>query len=265
MIPVFFLLLSFQEAPAQSAWAESSTMALGGAYLCRAGYSSAALNQACLGTSEQYSLSLQHGRPYLLMELGESGLSVQFPLHKGAFGIALFSRGIKGFAQSSLWLAYGMKLHPEVEAGMGIHFWNSSLAEQWLYAYGLSFALGIRVRIHPQVVLGAHARHPASWSSLSIPGPSPDMRLAAGIAYTFLTSASIYSEIHVDGAQGIILVEAAEWSLRPSVRMSTGFCSRPLSLSWGLAFLQEHWKFQFAFQYRFRSGTVPSTSLTYVW
>ena len=265
LIPVFFLLLSFPEAPAQPAWAETSTMALGGAYLCKVGYSSAALNQACLGACEEYSLCLQHGRPYLLMELGEAGLSAQFPTNKGALGIALFTRGIKGFSQSSLWLAYGMKLHPNMEAGMGIHFWNSSVAEQWLYAYGLSFALGIRIRIHPQVLLGAHVRHPASWTSLSIPGNSPDMHLAAGIAYSFLNTASIYSEIHVHGVHGIILVEAAEWSMRPSVRMSIGFCSKPLSLSWGLAFLQKHWNFQFAFQYRFQSGTIPFISLGHVW
>lgn len=265
LIPVFFLLHSPAQVSGQFTWPETSSAALGGAYVTLAGYSCAGLNQAGLGASEQHTLSLQHSRPYLLRELGQSSLSGQFLTGNGAMGIHLSTQGIKGLRQTSLWFSYGLKLHPDVSAGMGIHLWNTSLAEQVLYASGLSFALGIRARIHQQWMLGAHVRHPLSWSSLTIPSASPGMTIAAGFSFTFLKSATIYSEVHIKSGIGIILVEGIEWHLSRGISLSLGFSDKPFTFSWGISLLHPHWNIQFAFQYRCNSGTVPFASLSHAW
>lgn len=265
LIPVFFLLHIQACVSAQFAWPETATAALGGAFVTRAGFSCAGLNQAGLGTREQHSLSLQHSRPYLLRELGQSSLSGQFCTGNGALGMELSTQGIKGLRQSSFWFSYGLKLHPGVSAGMGIHLWNSSLAEQVLYASGISFALGIQARIHQQWMVGAHVRHPLSWSSLSLPSSLPRMTISAGFSYTFLKSATLYSEVHIEPGDRIIVVEGLEWHINKRVAMSTGFSNKPLTFCWGLSLLHSKWSIQFAFQYRTRSGTVPFTSLNHAW
>jgi len=265
LIPVFFLLAIQAHVSGQFTLPETSTAALGGAFVTRAGFSCAGLNQAGLGAREQNSLTLQHSRPYLLRELGQSSLSGQFLSGNGSLGIVLSTQGIKGLRQSSLWLSYGLKLHPDVSTGMGIHFWNSSMAEQAFHAPGISFALGIRVRIQQRWMVGAHVLHPASWSSLSLPSTSPGMTIAAGFSYTFLKSATIYSEVHIKSRYGIILVEGLEWQLNKRVSMSTGFANTPFTFSWGISLLHSHWCIQFAFQYRTTSGTVPLSSLSYAW
>lgn len=265
LIPVFFLLHIQPCVSGQHTWPETSMAALGGAFVTRAGFSCAGLNQACLGAREKNSLTLQHSRPYLLRELGQSSLSGQFVTGNGALGMVLSTQGIKGLRQSSLWLSYGLKLHPDVSAGMGIHIWNTSLPEQAFYATGISFALGIRVRIHQQWILGGHVLHPASWSSLSIPSAPEGMTLAAGFSYTFLKSAIIYSEVHIKPGYGIILVEGLEWHLNKRVSMGAGFSDKPFTFSWGISLRHTKWSIQFAFQYRTTSGTVPFTSLSHVW
>jgi hypothetical protein len=265
LIPVFFLLHLPAGVSGQYSWPETSSAALGGAYVTRAGLSCAGLNQAGLAVREQHSLCLQHSRPYLLEELGQSSLSGQFLTGNGAMGVQLSTQGIKGLRQSSFWFSYGLKLHPDVAAGMGIHLWNTSLAEQFLYATGLSFALGIRARIHQQWMVGAHVRHPISWSSLPFASASPGMTIAAGFSCTFLKSATIYSEVHIKPGIGIILVEGIEWHPGRAISLSLGFSDKPFTFSWGISLLHPRWNILFAFQYRTHSGTVPYASLSHAW
>lgn len=265
LIPVFFLFHTQAFVCGQSHWLETSSAALGGTYVTRAGFFCASSNQAGLGAREKHSLSLQHSRPYLLRELGQTSFSGQFVSGKGALGIVLSTQGIKGLRQSSLWLSYGLKLSPVLTAGLGIHLWNSSLPEQVFYATGISFALGIRARINQAWMLGAHVLHPASWSSITLPTATPAMIIAAGFSYTFMTSASFYSEIHVKPGKGIVLAEGLEWHLKGHISMSMGFSDKPLTFSWGIALLHSFWNIQFSFQYRVSSGMVPLASLSHAW
>ena len=264
-IPVFFLLPAWLELPAQTSWSETSSSALGGAYVTLEGFSSAALNQACLGPGEQNSICLQHCRPYLLKEIGQSSLSAQFFTGTGTLGFALSTQGIQGLRQSSLWLSYGMKLHPDVHAGMGIHVWNSSLTENWRYHYGISFAAGIRIKVHPSWVLACHVANPASWTSLDRLNLSSGMSLAAGFSYSFLEAGVIFSEIHVKAIYGLSLVQAIKWPFGKGITLSMGVASNPLTFSWGMAIKLKPWSLLFAFQYRSHSGTVPFSSISHVW
>lgn len=265
LIPVFFLLPAWLDISAQHYWPEAASSALGGAYVTLQGSSSAALNPACLGAAKQNSLCLQHCRPYMLRELGQSSLSAQFLAGTGSLGLALSSQGIKGLRQSSFWLSYGMKLHPDVLAGLGIHLWNSSMAEHWFYNYGISFAAGIRVRINPSILLACHVLHPASWRSMNRPYLSTGMSLAAGLSFSFLKAGVIYSEIHVKAIYGLSLIQAIEWPLGKGITLSMGFSSNPLTISWGISIKYSRWSLLFAFQYRSRSGTIPLSSIGHVW
>jgi len=265
LIPVFFLL-SFQTCvSAQGIWPELSTAALGGAFVNSAGESCAGLNQAGLAMRDQNSLCLQHSRPYLLGELGRSSLSGQFLTGNGALGILLSTQGIKGLRQSSLWLSYGMKLHPEIGIGVGIHLWNSSLPEQVFYAPGMGVALGFQARVHKNWMVGAHVLHPASWCPLPLQQARPGMILSSGFSYNFLEFATVYSEIRAMPGLGMILAEGLEWRLNERASMSAGFSNKPTTLAWGISLRLSTWHLQFAFQYQSHSGTTPFTSLSHDW
>jgi len=265
MIPVFFLLSNQAPVSSQDIWQETSTAALGGAFVTRAGHACAGLNQAGLGWRDQHSLSLQHSRPYLLRELGQSSISGQFLTGGGALGVSLSTQGIKGLRQSSFWISYGLKLTPDISAGVGIHLWNSSLADHVFYASGMGLALGIQATIQSHWTIGAHVLHPASWSSLSLPNAQPGMILSAGFSYTFLESATLFSEIRAFRRLGIILAEGLEWQLNTRVSMRMGFSNKPTTFTWGISLFLRPWNIQFAFQYRSHSGMIPHTSLSHAW
>lgn len=265
LIPVFFLSLVHTTVTGQVQWPEAASAALGGCYVTMQGYSCASQNQAGLGFIEQSSVSIQHSRPFLLKELGLSSLSGQFTTGSGAIGIAMDTQGLKGFRQTSLWLSYGMKLHPNISAGMGIHFWNSTIEEQYIYAPGISFALGLQIRINDQWKLGGRLFHPAGWSALPGVTAQKQMTISAGCSYSFLKAGSFFTELHIKPVEGIILCNGLEWIVNPHTSFRTGVSNRPFTFSWGVSLTFTKWVMEFSFQYRNDSGLAPLTSLTHAW
>ena len=265
LIPVFFLSLVHTTVASQVQWPGTASAALGGAYICTQDYMCTSQNQAGLGFIEQSSLSIQHNMPYLIKELGISSFSGQFISGKGALGLALSTQGLSGFRQSSLWLSYGLRLNPDISAGMGIHLWNSSIREQLIYAPGISFALGLQVRIQEQWKLGARLFHPAVWSSQSDQFNEQLMAIEAGFSYSFFRVAWVYSELHITPGASLKLCSGIEWILKQQTRLRAGICSRPFTFSWGISLRFTKWIADFSFQYRTDTGLSPLTSLTYEW
>lgn len=264
-IPVFFLSLIHGMLTSQIPWQDAASAALGGARVCTQGYMCASQNQAGLGFIEHSSLSIQHGWPYLLKELGISSLSGQFRSGKGAAGLALSTMGLKGFRQSSLWLSYGLRLHPDLSAGIGIHLWNSSIAEQIIYAPGISFALGLQVEIHEHWMLGARLIHPYAWTSRTHQSKDQDASIELGFSYSFFRVAFLYSELHIKAGAPLQVCGGAEWLLKGQSRLRTGICSQPFSFSWGISLGFTRWILDFTFRYWTDSGLSPQSALSYVW
>ncbi|RLD56251.1 MAG: hypothetical protein DRI97_07850 [Bacteroidetes bacterium] len=244
---------------------EASVAAMGGTFIARSGYSCAIQNQAGLGFIEQSSVSIQHARPYLLKELGISSLSGQFITGSGALGLALSTMGLRGFRQSSLWLAYGLRLHSNISAGVGIYFRNSTIPEHLVYAPGIGFSLGLQIRIEEQWQLGARLFHPAAWSTQSNLSEDQLMSIEAGLSYSFFKVAQVYSELHIKPGAYFTLCNGIEWILKPQISLRTGICSQPFIFTWGISMRFTKWVADFSFQYRAETGLSPLTSLTHAW
>ncbi len=265
LIPVFFLSLFQASVTCQVHCPGTASAALGGSSVCSQGYWCANQNQAGLGWIEQSSVSLQHSRPYLLKELGCSAFSGQFSAGTGALGVALTTQGLEGLRQSSLWLSYGLQLHSAISAGMGIHIWNTGIANQYIYAPGISFALGLQVRINEQWKIGMRLVHPVGWTALPALPTGQEMIIETGISCSFLKTAHIYTELHIKAESGIILCSGLEWKLNSRINLRTGFCNRPYIFSWGISLKFTRWVTEFSFQYRTDSGISPLSSLTHEW
>jgi hypothetical protein len=229
------------------------------------GYWCSGQNQAGLGFIDQSSISLQHSMPYLLKELGISSLAGQFTFPRGALGIVLSTQGLRGFRQNSIWLSYGLRLHPNISAGLGIHLWNTTLTEQLIYAPGISFALGIQIRVNKQWELGARLFHPAGWSARTELSGQELMSIESGFSYSFFRTSRILFDLHINPGYSIILSSGMEWILNKQINLRVGICNRPFTYSWGISLKFTKWIAEFSFQYRTDTGLSPRTSLTHAW
>ena len=254
VLPVFFLCLFPGNGSGQTTVPESAVAALGRTFVCRSDYMSAGQNQAGLGWAESHSLSLQHSRPFL--ELGISMLASRLKIDQGALGLAFTTYGVTGLRQSSLWFSYGMRLSPQLSAGLGMRFQSSSIPEKSFYHPGLDLAMGIQLKISDQWVLGTHIA-------------TEDYRqficLSTGCAFTFFNSATVFAELHIRPGRRIQLSHGLEWAIRDGISLMTGISNLPLCWSGGLALRQSKWVIHLAFQYISQSGSIPYSSLHYAW
>ena len=140
LIPVFFLSMS--PVSGQLSWRDSFVSAAGGCYVSRTGITSSRNNQAGLGWINQHSITTQHAQPYFLGELGIASLSMQVPVKQGGFGVTFSTFGLRGLRETSSWISYGMKLFPDIAAGIGIHLWNTSIRDDLVHHPGGKLCAG---------------------------------------------------------------------------------------------------------------------------
>lgn len=263
-IPVFFLLLPQISLPGQVLVQGSGSAALGGSFVCLQDPMCAYQNQAGLGYAERSSISIQHVRPFLLRDLGISSISGQFRAGKGAMGIAASTVGLSGLRQSSLWLSCGQRLHPQISAGVGLHFWSTSLREQFLYAPGLGFTMGLQVRFSKTWILGARLSHPFAWSRHPYAFQDP-MGLQCGFARTFFDVGQLFAQVDILPGEPIILCSGAQWKLNRQITFRTGVRSGPLTFSWGIKVRFNKCLMEFSSMYCGDTGLSPLSALSYEW
>jgi len=263
IIPVFFLLLL--PVSGQYDWKEPYVSSLGGAFVIHTGPASSSQNQAGLGSTEGNSICIQHCRPYMMMDLGISTLSLQLESGQGAFGSAITTLGVEGLRKTSAWISYGMQLHPGITTGVGIQLRYSSIPEKIWYQPAISCAIGIQARINSQLVTGAHVLHPVGWTSHPTDDRNQLMNLAVGGAYTFIETSTYFLELHVIPGSGLQVCQGLELKLKERMAMMLGMHTRPLSLTGGVAIFYTQWSMHAAFVYGIDSGTTPLSSLSYAW
>jgi hypothetical protein len=262
LIPVFFLsVLPVSGQDVQ----DPAITAAGGCFASSSGIADGCNNQAALGWVEARSLSMQHARPFLLGELGITAISFQARLGDGGFGGILSTTGITGFRLTSAWIGYGLKLRPRISAGIGLHFWNTSIPEQFIYHPGVSCALGIQVRISENFSLGGHVLHPVAWTGHGSRADQKPMMISAGISYRFFGTATYRCDLHLLPEGNLQWCHGIEVQLQEKLTMLLGMHNRPYTLTGGISLQYRRLMVVIATEYRFDAGTIPSTSLSYAW
>jgi hypothetical protein len=263
IVPVFFL--SCFQASAQYEQEDARVSGAGSCFMAREGIDHAACNQAGLGCIRESGVALHHSRPFLLEDLGISTLSAYLPVGKGGFGGSLGSAGVPGFRHTSVWLAYGTRLSPLLTAGVGFHFWNHGIEGQAFFHSGAGCALGVQLKASDRLTLGAHVRDPFAWSDLPGFNYSNRMEISAGLAWTFLESASFFSELHLAPSSALQWCNGLELHAGPSLGFLFGMHNRPFVLSGGMSMDYRNLILSLAAAYCFDTGCIPSASLSYGW
>lgn len=264
IIPVFFLLLQHAALAGQVISQGTGSAALGGCFVCLQDPKCSLQNQAGLGFLERSSISIQHGRPFLLKDLGISSLSGQFRAGKGAIGMAAATVGLNGLSQSSLWLSCGQRLHPQISAGVGLHIWSTSIRNQFLFAPGLGFTMGLQVRLSDSWILGTRLSHPFAWSRHPYGFRKP-MGLQCGFARSIFDVGQLYAQVNIEPGFPITLCSGAQWKLNGQILFRTGIRSGPLSFTWGMVLKFQKYLIEFSGIYSSDTGLSPLSGLSYEW
>lgn len=251
LIPVFFL--SFFSLRGQDFLPDAVSAALGTCIISRSGNASASLNQAGLGRIDQHSFALYHARPFITSGLDVISLSLQFALKNGGPGLSLSTLGLPGMRQSSAWLSYGLKLHPQLYAGVGIQLRATGIEGEVFYRTGAGFALGLQFFASEKFIIGFHL---SSREALT---------LGSGFSYLFYETARFHSELRVRTDRAVQWCNGMEIKISENLSLLLGLRNHPWSFSAGLSMSHKSWLITLAGTYCMDAGTTPQSSLAYVW
>ena len=259
IIPVFFLSSVTGQVPIT----DPLVKAAGGCFASRTFCGAASLNQAGLGWISGSSVSLQHSHPFLVRELAALSFTAQAPVQRGGFGTHLSTIGITGYRQSSIWIAYGMKIQPSVSLGVGLHFTSTRIGTERIHQYGAGCALGVRIRIAENLYLGGHLMAPQLFQS-GTGYSNQGMTISSGCSYTFFGTATYHLDLHITADGNLRCCHGLEVLLSKRLTILLGIRNRPNVLSFGIYLPVRHLRIAIAAGYRFDTGITPSSSLTYV-
>ncbi len=263
LIPVFFLASS--QLSGQGSWPDAETAALGRCYATRSGHASAGLNQAGLGRTDKSTCSLHHSRPFISSDLDIVSLSLKLALKWGGPGLTLSTMGITGMRQTSAWVSYGLMLHPRFYAGAGIHLQHTSISEDPFRQMGAGFALGIQFMVNDEMILGAHATKPTTWTGSSREITKEPLMISSGFSYLFYKTARYHTEFHVISGKPLQWCNGLEIKISDALQLLLGMHNQPWTLSAGMSLKYRKLEINLSGTYCMDTGTTPYTSISYEW
>jgi len=261
LIPVFFLLLSWK-ATAQELYRGTLPLCLGGVYTVLPGEPSPSANQASLGWTLEAAASLQHWRPFVIKDLGVSGLSTVFRLSPGWGGVAFNSFGIPGYHRSALWLAYGMMLGENCSAGIGFRSQLVSVPGELCYQWQLTVSGGVMLQINDKLMAGAHLTDPLYVPAFETTLTSLPSCMAIGLAYEPDPGLLLYLQTSYSSYRKTGLDLALSWQLDERLTIHSGFSYRDKMISAGLSIKMTNWSILLAVPWLPGCGLSPSLQLT---
>lgn len=263
IIPVFFLSLTLQAGniPGTSPFAAAA----GGCYVSRFHQGSLCLNQAGLGWITNKTMAVRHCTPFLIRDVGVSGLSLQFPVWRGGISLDLSTTGITGYRLSSMWCSSGLKLSPDLAAGLGLHVSESRTSSRSGARIGLGLAFGIQIRISRNFHVGGHIIYPEIERNIRGAGIRHTMEISLGCSYTFFGTGTYHSDIQMLPEAGIRWCHGLEFAPGESVKIQLGWHNLPWAVSGGIQLPTGRIDVGIAMKYLFDTGVIPYSSLAYVW
>lgn len=263
LIPVFFLFL-FSAGNAQDLACDPVSIALGDCYVTVENATGGINNEAFLGYASNRMFYFSHARPFVIKELGVTSAGTRFPLFPGNMQVGVQHFGIPGFQQINTNLGYGMKLSDMIFAGIGFRYYNTSSLGEWSYLRALGLSGGILIQTDPRTLLAAHIVNPVTLNNYSDYGHVFPSLISFGVCRKVYEFTNIYTELHYNSWSKLQLKIAAEYTLRKSFNLRTGYHSNPNTLSLGSRLSYSKLYIDIAFSYSMRIGVMPALKISFI-
>ncbi len=262
IIPVFFLSL-FPGCYAQMYNTDATSIALAGCYTTLTDAGAGFYNEAMLGFSNSSLIHLAHARPFIIKELGVTGINARFPLFPGSMQLGFQHYGIPGYQQINSTLAYGLKLSEIVYAGIGFRYYNTITQHEWSYLRSVGLSGGIAIRTGDQTLIAAHIINPVTINNYHEYGANFPVRLTFGIQHEIYKSTTIISEVSYNTESDLQIHIAGNYQCTQEILLRAGYHSNPVTLSFGSAISYSPIMLDIAFSYSMQLGITPALKITY--
>lgn len=161
LILFFSLMISFVYAGHEKTSHGARSSALSYADICLRDFWSLRNNQAGLAWLKSPAAGIYYENRFGLQELSFQSAGVAYPFSFGTLGITADYYGSKNYNETTVGLAWGMKLHEKLAAGVQLDYLSTFIdLENFNTASSVTFEIGVLYQVIDEVWIGAHVYNP---------------------------------------------------------------------------------------------------------
>ncbi|HUS85939.1 MAG TPA: hypothetical protein VMW76_01770 [Bacteroidales bacterium] len=230
------------------------------AYTCIAtdGFWSSFHNQASLGFMRKLSLGINQDNRFGIAELSNKTFAIIYPSGYGSLGGVYSYYGYSEYNHHTAGLSYGMKLGPNIAAGVQVDLYSTRAATDYENTNELTFEAGLLYKPIPVLSLGLHIYNPLPNSIREYDMPTI-MRL--GTSYFFSQAFMTTVEFEYNNTGTNVYRAAMEYEPIENMFLRGGIMSNPLGYSFGLGYSGRVIQANLGFITHENLGLTPSLSI----
>lgn len=215
-------------------------------------------NQASLGYIQNFSIGINQENRFGLSELSNKTFGITIPSGNGSLGMVYSYYGYSDYNRHTIGLAYGMKLGPNISAGIQTDLFSTRAATDYSNTHELTFEAGIMYRPVKGLNIGMHVFNPLPNSLRDNDIPTV---LQLGAAYDFTESFTTIIEMEAGNTASPCFRIASEYEFFSDFFVRGGIMSNPLGYAFGLGYSGMVFKTNIGFITHENLGLTPSLSL----
>lgn len=253
-----------QQICAQLTTTEATALSLGNIHALTGTAHSIGENPANLAGADSWTLTTWHNRPFLLKDLGVSGISTIIPAFPGNLRGSISVFGIPGFREFTTQAGYGMSLSDRISAGVSIQYTNIHTREEWNYLWTLGSSLGMSYIFSPKTTVAVCLVNPVTVGNQNSYGPLYPSEIAVGFKHLIYAGTWWFNEIAFLQAGRMQVKTALACILHERVQLLGGLHTSPATLSFGARYAMDRLLTDIAFAWSSNTGLHPAITITYV-
>lgn len=255
-------MVSWFQADCQTTAIGARSVSLSGISAGLADIWAVANNPAGLGRYDHLSLATSLEQRFLMKELGYYAVAASLPADKGCFGIFTMYSGYQSFIDQKASIGYGRPFGDNVLAGLSLVYVYQKAGEN-TPVHQLSYDLGTMVVLSKKINLAFATFNPFQLYYKSKAYATLPSIFRIGLSYQYSQAFHIHSEIEKDLDLSPMVKIGMEYIIRELFFIRFGVKGFPVSYSFGAAFRQQGFLFEFASSYHQYLGFTPNLSLQF--
>lgn len=221
-------------------------------------------NQAGLGYIEGPTAAVFYENKFLISNFAYAGFAGALPLGNGTIGVSYTNFGYSAYKESSIGLAYGMKLSEKFAVGVRLNYHSIRIdADGYGNKGALTADVGFRLQVSERVSLAAHLANPTRTKLNDFDDERIPTIIRFGAGYEISDDLLATAEVEKDIDMNPIFRAGIEYQPADILFLRVGASSNPGLFAFGFGLNFDAFKVDLSTTYHSVLGYSPQIALTY--
>lgn len=220
-------------------------------------------NQAGLAKIEKPTVGLHYENKFIVKEYGLQSLAFVMPTKSGNFGLSLSYFGYSKYNESKIGLGYGRTLGDKISIGAQIDYLNTYIANEYGSKGTFVGEIGVIAQPMEKLFVGIHVYNPTMSEIATYDNERIPTIFKLGLGYKFSEKLYFAAETEKDVDFDPVFKTGIEYMVLEDFYLRAGLSTNPVQNSFGIGYVLNRLKIDFAFSTHQLLGITPHFTVIY--